>query len=578
MQKLRPYVLPGLFVFHLITVCVLLTTVSGRNDPSATAAYVTIVSQFFLTALFAGLGPGPWALRIPGWGALAGLSWIGFVFFLRHQLYRLNNENLWSVPSIPVIIWIALVALLLLLRVIPFLKWRVALQSALPSTHVRKDSVTRGILAVVAAWGGVLVLLKDSWPWSEFIAEFRQPPRDLLFASGIATIVGAVALVVTVLAVGLTLTRLADWMFYRRRWTLPLLVIVTTGAAVGLLLSFGGPFRSGSERLLAALWLLLGLATQPLTTLLVMGLAGYRLAPRKSPEPHASEPASDTPQPTTTERAENWLFRLQRVQFAAPITVLVFLGWIGMTGLGNDHFVSVFLGQVKRTDAGEIRHLAANSSVTDGRLVHLKELRNLESLDLSSTRVTDAGLVHLKGLTNLQELTLDRTQVTDTGLVHLTRLNNLETLWLPIFVTDAGLVHLKGLTNLKDLTLHGMRGTDAGLVHLKGMTNLQVLNLSFTQITDAGLVHLKGLTNLKELDLQVTQITDAGLVHLKGLTRLQSLDLFSNFQITDSGLVHIKGLTNLKQLNLGSAFSKSEITDAGVAELQKALPNCEIPR
>ena len=441
MQKLRPYVLPGLFVFHLITVCVLLTTVSGRNDPSATAAYVTIVSQFFLTALFAGLGPGPWALRIPGWGALAGLSWIGFVFFLRHQLYRLNNENLWSVPSIPVIIWIALVALLLLLRVIPFLKWRVASQL---DTQSRKDSVTRGILAVVTAWGGVLVLLKESWPWAEFIAEFRQPPRDLLFASGIATIVGAVALVVTVLAVGLTLTRLADWMFYRRRWTLPLLVIVTMGAAVGLLLSFGGPFRSGSERLLAALWLLLGLATQPLTTLLVMGLAGYRLAPRKSPEPHASEPASDTPQPTTTERAENWLFRLQRVQFAAPITVLVFLGWIGMTGLGNGHFVSVFLGQVKRTDAGEIRHLAAHSSVTDGRLVHLKELRNLESLDLSSTRVTDAGLVHLKGLTNLQALTLDRTQV-----------------------TDAGLVHLKGMTNLEKLRLEETQVTDTGTAELK---------------------------------------------------------------------------------------------------------------
>ena len=57
MRKLRPYVLSGLFVFHLMTVCVLLTTVSGEDKPSAIAGFVTLFSQFFLTALFAGLVP-----------------------------------------------------------------------------------------------------------------------------------------------------------------------------------------------------------------------------------------------------------------------------------------------------------------------------------------------------------------------------------------------------------------------------------------------------------------------------------------------------------------------------------------
>ena len=62
MQKLRPYVLPGLFAFHLVTLCVMLATVSlsglRRNDPSAIAAFVTLFSQFFLTAFFDGLGHG----------------------------------------------------------------------------------------------------------------------------------------------------------------------------------------------------------------------------------------------------------------------------------------------------------------------------------------------------------------------------------------------------------------------------------------------------------------------------------------------------------------------------------------
>ena len=415
--------------------------------------------------------------------------------------------------------------LLLLLRVMPFLKWRIVSQTTLATFPPKKDSVTRGTLVVVATWGGVLMLLKDSWPWPKVATGFRQSSGDLFSASGIATIFGAVALVVTVLAVGLTLTRLADWMFYRRRWTLPLLVILVMGAAIGLLLSFGGPFRSGTDWLLAAWWLFLGLATQPLTTLLVMGMAGYRLAPRKPPEPQASEPAPETPQTTTTQRAENWLFRLQRVHFAAPVTALVFLGWIGLTGLWNDHFVSVFLATVERTAAGEIHRLAAKSSVTD------------------------AKLVHLKGMTNLQTLFLGRC----------------------LAVTDAGLVQLKGLTKLQAFYISGANITDAGLVHLTEMTNLQNLNLEGTPITDAGLVHLKDLTNLKKLDLRDTTITDAGLVHLKGLTNLKKLWL-EETKVSDAGLVHLKEMTSLEMLWLHG----TQITDAGIAELRTALPDCKV--
>ena len=69
-----------------------------------------------------------------------------------------------------------------------------------------------------------------------------------------------------------------------------------------------------------------------------------------------------------------------------------------------------------------------------------------------------------------------------------------------------------------------------------------------------------------------------GLVHLKGLTNLQSLTLMGRFdnssQITDAGLAHLKGLANLKKCNLLG----TKITAAGVADLQKALPNCKISK
>ena len=45
-----------------------------------------------------------------------------------------------------------------------------------------------------------------------------------------------------------------------------------------------------------------------------------------------------------------------------------------------------------------------------------------------------------------------------------------------------------------------------------------------------------------------------------------------NTEITDAGLVHLAGLTKLELFDL----AETKITDAGVAELKKSLPNCRI--
>ena len=74
------------------------------------------------------------------------------------------------------------------------------------------------------------------------------------------------------------------------------------------------------------------------------------------------------------------------------------------------------------------------------------------------------------------------------------------------------------------------------------------------------------------VNLGRSPVTDAGLVHLKSLTEMQQLWLDTNYQVTDAGLVHLKGMTNLTYLRL----NKTQVTDAGVAELQQALPNCAI--
>jgi Leucine-rich repeat (LRR) protein len=90
------------------------------------------------------------------------------------------------------------------------------------------------------------------------------------------------------------------------------------------------------------------------------------------------------------------------------------------------------------------------------------------------------------------------------------------------------------------------------------LTNLLELDLSQTQITDAGLEHLKGLPDLTRLSLRGTDVTDAGLERLKVLSPL--------------GRRSTRGWPVPGSLNL----IDTQVTEAGVRNFQKALPNCNI--
>ena len=143
-------------------------------------------------------------------------------------------------------------------------------------------------------------------------------------------------------------------------------------------------------------------------------------------------------------------------------------------------------------DPGAVRCVDGHSKFGDAGLEYVKELPNLQLLDINGGRVTDAGLKHLEGLTSLQTLSLAHAQI-----------------------TDAGLVQLKGLNNLESLNLSGTQVTDAGLEHLRGLVTLETLWLSRTKVSDAGLVNLRRLTKLKHLGLSNTQVTDEGVAKLQ---------------------------------------------------------------
>ncbi len=76
----------------------------------------------------------------------------------------------------------------------------------------------------------------------------------------------------------------------------------------------------------------------------------------------------------------------------------------------------------------------------------------------------------------------------------------------------------------------------------------------------------------EKLDLFEWNVTDTGLKELAGLKGLRELDLLECKQVTDAGLKELEGLKDLQELTLAG----TKVTTAGVAKLQKALPNTKI--
>ena len=171
----------------------------------------------------------------------------------------------------------------------------------------------------------------------------------------------------------------------------------------------------------------------------------------------------------------------------------------------------------------------------DETLEALRELKKLESLTLADTAdLTAAGAAHLDALPKLKELALVGPGLDDSVLRQIARLSKLESLMFGGAFTDVGLAQLRGCTHLKQLQLAAMDGG---------------------RLTDRGLESLSGLTNLVHLSL--VQMDEDGP---------------SRWNVTDAGLLRLRGLKELQQLELGS----SAVTEAGIAELKRALPNLKV--
>jgi len=150
-----------------------------------------------------------------------------------------------------------------------------------------------------------------------------------------------------------------------------------------------------------------------------------------------------------------------------------------------------------------------------------------------SSNLTDDHLLELKGIARAANKLSPTTPF-------LAQISSISVVEQPI--TDTGLQHLaRMLYDRNDFT---EASDETGLHSNK---NAQIsLALGLTKITNDGLRVLRVMP-LRRLTLRGTEFTDASIEHLKTTSSLESIDL-----------------------------AGTKVTDMGIAELQKALPNCKI--
>ncbi len=243
----------------------------------------------------------------------------------------------------------------------------------------------------------------------------------------------------------------------------------------------------------------------------------------------------------------------------------------------------------------------SNCAITNAGMLHLKELKGLEELNLTLTPVSDEGLAHLAGLTSLRVIGLASTQCTGAGFKHLRALRALENLnfhftpfddaglrevaavgisgrlWFAhTRFTDAGAAALSGLKELRTCGLGSKVEGSSGeaVVHLKGLPRLTELTLMDNQADAVGIGHAAAIGTITKLDVSYAPLADdACLQKVSEMPKLEEFSIGGSTQITREGLLALAKIKSLKVIKLGKM---KNVAPADVDALRKLRPDVEI--
>jgi hypothetical protein len=69
--------------------------------------------------------------------------------------------------------------------------------------------------------------------------------------------------------------------------------------------------------------------------------------------------------------------------------------------------------------------------------------------------------------------------------------------------------------NVRALHLDGTHRADVVLSQIERLTGIKHVSLTYSDVSDEGLAHLKGLDELERLDVRNTKVTEAGVADLE---------------------------------------------------------------
>lgn len=182
----------------------------------------------------------------------------------------------------------------------------------------------------------------------------------------------------------------------------------------------------------------------------------------------------------------------------------------------------------KLAESLELKSMFIYVGLTDEGLVHLKNMKSLQILNIWTSRVTGKGIAVLAELPSLKTISLSGSTLTSEEWEALGRLFSLEYLDLDHIqskVTDADIAHLSGLSRLKRLTINprilddnesitfGI--TDKSLRYISKLKALEVLLLTGAKITKDGFQYLAGLPELKYVGFDRSEVSEKDLQWLK---------------------------------------------------------------
>lgn len=268
--------------------------------------------------------------------------------------------------------------------------------------------------------------------------------------------------------------------------------------------------------------------------------------------------------------------------------------WIGALG-----------GRVEFNPTGQIAAVNLRASwVSDGDLVELAGLPQLERLDLSQTRITDQGLGYLKAAPNLRDvnlayaekigdpahaiikhwkklkrLSLRGTVVADETAASAATLPELETLDIAdTIVGDVGLEALSSSTTLKEIVMGNIRISEVGYQSLRGFTTIEHLDLSgrrptgVSTISERAVAAIASLQQLRVLKLGHVKFPAKSMAVLKTLPNVEKLGLEYSPEVGDEAIPHLASWKSLRWIDLNG----TKITAEGVAALREQRPDCQI--